>query len=277
MVQSFGSADHLVCIWQATVASETPGFSLRAALPLPEAPTAVVWLEGCLPAVALAVADCWPEFSVFVRGRDGGFDPIAKLPSLPDSVRHLCGANTGSLPGQQPLASDSAGEDAGRPQTAAAHARPAQGSQAPAAAGAKPEAAAATGLPAPVGSTPPALCQQVLLGAGSLLACLSPVARATEQPDGPGRVLALVGQEVVGGGPVALAAVAADAGGPLPQFDPRSLRVLIERGRMQAASAAIRVLLQRLQGRSVAGKPEEASGACRMLVRADTSHQPQEG
>ena len=258
-MQSFGSADHLVCIWQATAASETPGFSLRAALPLPEAPTAVVWLEGCLPAVALAVADSWPEFRVFVRGRDGGFAPIAKLPSLPDSVRHLCGANTGRLPGQQLLAGASAGEDAG-PQTAAANARPGQGSQALTATGAKPEAAPA----APLGSGPQALCQQVLLGAGSLLGCLSPVARATEQPDGSGRVLALVGQEVVGGRPIALAAVAAEAGGPLQQFDPRRLRMLIKRGRMQAASTAIRVMLQRLQGRSAAGKPDGVPGACCM-------------
>ena len=261
-MQSFGSADHLVCIWQATAASDSPGFSLRAALPLPEAPTAVVWLEGCLPTVALAVADSWPEFRVFVRGRDGGFAPIAKLASLPDTVRQLCGANTGRLPGQQPLAGADAGEGAG-PQTAAAHARSGQLSQALAAAGAKLEAAAAGGAPALVGSAPHALCQQVLLGAGSLLASLSPVARATEQPDGPGRVLALVGQEVVGGSPVALAAVAAHAGGPLPQFDPRRLRMLIERGRLQAASAAIRVMLQRLQARSAAGKPDEASGVCR--------------
>lgn len=251
-VQSFGSADHLVCIWQATVASDTPSFSLRAALPLPEAPTAVVWLEGCLPGVALAVADSWPEFRVFVRGKDGGFAPIAKLPSLPDSVRQLCGANTGRLPGQQPLAGASAGEDAGL------------GTPALAAAGTKPKAPATPGSSAPPGSAPQALCQQVLLGAGSLLACLSPVARATEQPDGHGRVLALVGQEVSGGSPVALAAVAAEAGGPLPQFDPRRLRMLIERGRMQAASAAIRVMLQRLQGRSATGKPDEVPGMCHM-------------
>ncbi len=234
------------------MASDTPSFSLRAALPLPEAPTAVVWLEGCLPSVALAVADSWPEFRVFVRGRDGGFAPIAKLPSLPDSVRQLCGANTGRLPGQQPLAGASAGEDAGL------------GTPALAAAGTKPKAPATPGSPAPPGSAPQALCQQVLLGAGSLLACLSPVARATEQLDGHGRVLALVGQEVSGGSPVALAAVAAEAGGPLPQFDPRRLRMLIERGRMQAASAAIRVMLQRLQGRSATGKPDEVPGMCHM-------------
>ena len=267
-VQSFGSADHLVCIWQATAASETPGFSLRAALPLPEAPTAVVWLEGCLPAVALAVADSWPEFRVFVRGRDGGFAPIAKLPSLPDSVRHLCGANTGRLLGQQSLAGSTAGEDAG-PQIAAAQPRPGQGLQALTAAGANPEAAAAAGPAALLGSGPQALCQQVLLGAGSLLGCLSPVARATEQPDGPGRVLALVGQEVVGGCPIALAAVAAETGGPLPQFDPRRLRMLIERGRMQAASTAIRAMLQRLQGRSAAGKPDEVPGAGCMAFAVD--------
>ena len=196
------------------MASDIPSFGLRAALPLLEAPTALVWLEGCLPAVALAVADSWPEFRVFVRGRDGGFAPIAKLPSLPDSVRQLCVASPGRL-----LAGASRGADAGR-QSAAAHARPGQGSQALAAADATPEAAAAAGLPALSGSAPQVLCQQVLLGAGSLLACLSPLARATEQPDGPERVLALVGQEVVGGSPVALAAVAAESGGPCRSLTP---------------------------------------------------------
>ena len=46
--------------------------------------------------------------------------------------------------------------------------------------------------------------------------------------------------------------------------------MLIERGRMQAASAAMRVLLQRLQGRGAAGKPDEAPGVCHMPVCANT-------
>ena len=73
--------DSCLQIWQSESAPSDSVYVVDAAVPLPEAPTAVAWLPSCAITPTVAVA-CSVSTLIFSRSHDRGWTVIAKLGSL---------------------------------------------------------------------------------------------------------------------------------------------------------------------------------------------------